>query len=211
MISEYRYFDWRPLHTEAYLWPVVCRQLSTHFPARARVFDLGCGNGAFAAELSNRGYQVVGVDPSTSGIAQGKSKRPELDIHVGSGYDDLPSRFGTFSVVVSLEVIEHVYAPRDFARTIFNLLEPGGIAIISTPYHGYSKNLTLALAGKMDPHFSPLKDHGHIKFWSVRTLSALLAEIGFVDIRFTFAGRFYPLSKSMIAIARRPEAGQSRP
>lgn len=76
--------------------------------------------------------------------------------------------------------------------------------MISTPYHGYWKNLALALAGKMDDHFTALWDHGHIKFWSVRTLDALLEEAGFVDVCFERVGRVPALAKSMVAVARKP-------
>jgi 2-polyprenyl-6-hydroxyphenyl methylase/3-demethylubiquinone-9 3-methyltransferase len=107
-------------------------------------------------------------------------------------------------VVLSLEVVEHVYAPRDYARTVFDVLSPGGVAIVSTPYHGYWKNLALALTGRMDRHFTALWDHGHIKFWSMTTLGELLREAGFVDIRFQRVGRVPALAKSMIAVARRP-------
>lgn len=102
-------------------------------------------------------------------------------------------------------MVEHVYAPRLYAKTTFDLLQPGGVAIISTPYHGYWKNLVMALTGKMDSHFTALWDHGHIKFWSMKTLSALLSEAGFVDIRFKRVGRIPVLAKSMIAIAKKPK------
>ena len=92
----------------------------------ARVFDLGCGNGAFAAELADRGYDVTGVDPSRDGIAQARETHPELDAHVGSAYDDLQSEYGTFDIVVSLEVVEHVYYPRKYAACVYDLLERGG-------------------------------------------------------------------------------------
>lgn len=62
----------------------------------------------------------------------------------------------------------------------------------------------MALTGKMDAHFTALWDHGHIKFWSMRTLSELLREAGFVDIRFERVGRVPALAKSMIAVARKP-------
>lgn len=78
------------------------------------------------------------------------------------------------------------------------------MAIISTPYHGYWKNLALALSGKMDAHFTALWDHGHIKFWSIDTLRRLLQEAGFAEIRFLRVGRIPPLAKSMIAVARKP-------
>ena len=80
----------------------------------------------------------------------------------------------------------------------------GGTAILSTPYHGYWKNLALALSGQMDRHFTALWDHGHIKFWSMRTLTILLEAAGFHDIRFERVGRIPPLAKAMIAVARRP-------
>lgn len=103
-------------------------------------------------------------------------------------------------------MVEHVYAPRDYAKTLFDLVEPGGMALVSTPYHGYWKNLALALGGKMDSHFTALWDHGHIKFWSVHTLGELLRDAGFEEPRFLRVGRMPPLAKSMIAIARKPKA-----
>jgi 2-polyprenyl-6-hydroxyphenyl methylase/3-demethylubiquinone-9 3-methyltransferase len=121
----------------------------------------------------------------------------------GSAYDDLTSRFGQFYYVVSLEVVEHVFAPRKYAATLYNLCNDNGIEIISTPYHGYWNNLALALAGKFDFHFTALLDYGHIKFWSINTLGVLLKEAGFREIVFYRVGRIPPLAKSMIAVARR--------
>ena len=97
-----------------------------------------------------------------------------------------------------------MFYPRQYARAIYDLTAPGGYAVISTPYHSYLKNLALALSGKMDSHFTALCEYGHIKFWSMKTLSALFAEPGFQQIRFRRVGRIPPLAKSMIAIARRP-------
>ena len=80
----------------------------------------------------------------------------------------------------------------------------GGLLIASTPYHGYVKNLALAASGKLDAHFTALWDGGHIKFWSRRTLSALLTETGFEPIAFRGAGRWPWLWKSMLIAARKP-------
>jgi 2-polyprenyl-6-hydroxyphenyl methylase/3-demethylubiquinone-9 3-methyltransferase len=169
-----------------------------------RLFELGCGNGSVANELVRLGWEVSGVDPSEQGIAQANARFPAIPLRIGSAYDDLASQYGTFPVVVSMEVVEHVYAPRHYAATLFSLIEGGGTAIVSTPYHGYWKNLAMAITGKMDNHFTALWDHGHIKFWSERTLSALLEEAGFRDILFRRVGRIPALAKSMIAIARKP-------
>lgn len=203
-------FEWTSAdHTNAhsYLMPVVISELSKlkqSDPNTNRLFELGCGNGSMANVMAQQGWQVTGVDPSEQGIAQANSRYPALNLRQGSAYDDLTSLYGRFPVVTSLEVVEHVYAPRQYAATLFSLLEPGGTAIISTPYHGYWKNLAMALTGKLDAHFTALWDHGHIKFWSFKTLTQLLTEAGFIDIRFRRVGRIPPLAKSMIAIARKP-------
>ena len=74
--------------------------------------------------------------------------------------------------------------------------------IISTPYHGYIKNLALAVTGKLDDHFTALWDGGHIKFWSVKTLSRLLEEHGFLVVEFKGSGRTPYLWKSMLLRAK---------
>ena len=180
--------------------------LLEHIPVCApdqRAIDLGCGNGSIANWLSEKGFQVSGCDPSESGIAEAKKAYPELDLYVGSAYDDLASKFGTFPLLISLEVVEHVYAPRDYAKTVYNLLQPGGYALISTPYHSYLKNLALAATGKMDEHFTALWDHGHIKFWSVKTITQLLTEANLSLEKVYRIGRIAPLAKTMIILARR--------
>ncbi len=201
--GEYAYSSAFADHTQSYLWgPVIAELIAV--PQIKSVFDLGCGNGAFANTLAARGYRVVGIDASESGIAQGKATNSSAQFEVASAYDDLSLRFGKFDCVVSLEVVEHLYSPQLFSQCVFDLLVPGGVAVISTPYHGYLKNLTLALSGKMDAHFTALWEHGHIKFWSIKTLTRLLSEKGLVVDRFRFAGRFRYLAKSMVAVAHRP-------
>ena len=78
----------------------------------------------------------------------------------------------------------------------------GGEMIISTPYHGYLKNLLISLLNGWDKHFTVLLDGGHIKFWSKKTLSQLLNEFGFSIIDFKGAGRFPYLWKSMFIKAK---------
>lgn len=203
-ISGYRYDDHKLNSSHDYLLPMVKTILANELPASRRIFELGCGNGSIANELSRSGFEVTGIDASEEGIAQARKFYPGLNLHSGSAYDDLRNQYGQFPLVLSLEIVEHLYSPRKFARTVYDLLEPGGAAIISTPYHGYWKNLALALSGKMDAHFTVLWDHGHIKFWSIDTLTQLLREAEFQAITFRRVGRVPALAKSMIAVTRKP-------
>jgi 2-polyprenyl-6-hydroxyphenyl methylase/3-demethylubiquinone-9 3-methyltransferase len=88
-------------------------------------------------------------------------------------------------------------------KTMYDLLEPGGIGVISTPYHGYIKNLLIALTGKYDRHWSPLWDGGHIKFWSQKTLGRLFEETGFSVLEYIRVGRLPVIAKSIIAVVRK--------
>lgn len=205
--NEYQYKDAQPTWANAYLWPVVQKIVKpTESITRPRAFDLGCGSGATADMLSKLGFEVTGVDTSESGIALAKRTYPQCRFELGSAYDDLAQKYGTYPIVVSLEVVEHLYDPRHYARTLFDLVETGGTAIVSTPYHSYTKNLALALTGQMESHFTALWDGGHIKFFSMKTLRILLEEAGFSDVYFVRVGRIPPIAKSMVAVARKPRS-----
>ena len=193
-------------HTHRYLMPAVLSLGGDRLGPGARVLDAGCGNGFKAGELLARGCEVVGVDPSESGIAIAREKYPAGRFEqLTVDHQMLEKlRCAPFDVVISTEVIEHVYVPRSFVAACFDALKPGGRYILSTPYHGYLKNLSIALFGAFDAHVSPLSDGGHIKFWSRHTLSTLLHEFGFCNLQFRGAGRLPLLWKSMIMAGDRP-------
>jgi 2-polyprenyl-3-methyl-5-hydroxy-6-metoxy-1,4-benzoquinol methylase len=150
--------------------------------------------------LSRLGFHATGVDTSETGVAIAKNSYPHISVAVGSAYDDLASTYGTFPLVISLEVIEHCTNPRAFVRTFMSLIAPGGIGLLSTPYHGYTKNLALAVTGKMDAHFGALWDGGHVKFFSPSTLGHLLNVAGAGSVAIERIGRIPPLAKSMLAV-----------
>jgi 2-polyprenyl-3-methyl-5-hydroxy-6-metoxy-1,4-benzoquinol methylase len=203
-LAEFHYGSAEAAHTEAYLWRhiiTLCAELGGR-----RIVDIGCGNGALCRELASRGYEVVGCEPSADGVRVAQSAAPELMFHQ-LGVDDEPSAVGneSFDVAIATEVIEHLVWPRNLPRFAKQVLRPGGHLIISTPYHGYMKNLVLALTNKWDAHLNPFWDGGHIKFWSRKTLSQLLNEAGFRVVRFIGAGRLPFLWKSMIIVAQKPQ------
>ena len=202
-MTSYRYRDARPSCTHEYLWPAIKSIIEGREWPERRAFDLGCGNGATCGMLSGLGFNVTGVDPSESGIAQARIAFPDVHTHVGSAYDNLAATYGIFPLVVSLEVIEHCFEPRAFTKTFLSLMAPGGVGLISTPYHSYLKNLALAISGRMESHFTTLWDGGHVKFFSVNTLGRLLKESGAKHVSFMRVGRVPILAKSMVAVVQK--------
>lgn len=198
---SYDYATNRSGHHHQYLLPPLLRLLPKG--RRLRVLDLGCGNGSLTAQIAKQGHDVTGIDSSKTGVEHARASWPGVRFE-NHGFEELtPELFGgPFDVVVSLEVIEHVYRPRDLLRTARSLLKPDGLLIVSTPYHGYLKNLAIAATGRFDHHVAVHWDGGHIKFFSVKSLTSLLADEGFVDPHFEFGGRTRWLWKTMVCASR---------
>jgi 2-polyprenyl-6-hydroxyphenyl methylase/3-demethylubiquinone-9 3-methyltransferase len=95
--AGYRYADAESGHHHGYLLPTVFKTLDgLDLPAdQRRLFELGCGNGSVAQVLTQRGWDVTGVDPSEEGIAQARAAYPALKLAEGSAYDDLAGRYVT--------------------------------------------------------------------------------------------------------------------
>jgi len=202
-MSEYKDYNWVAGETDAhsYLYPTLRAMLEKY--KGKQILDVGCGNGALACRLISEGFDVFGIDASDSGIGIANGKYPGRFFVLDISSENLPEALSAvrFDVVISTEVIEHLYAPRSYMRLIKYSLHSNGVLIISTPYHSYIKNILMAITNKLDAHFTVLWDGGHIKFWSVKTLTALLNEFGFRVIKFKGSGRLPYLWKSMFICA----------
>ncbi|MBE9199422.1 MULTISPECIES: class I SAM-dependent methyltransferase [unclassified Nodularia (in: cyanobacteria)] len=201
---EYSYQDSETEHHHAYIIPALMEMISESAPLleskpKPRILDIGCGNGSLTNLIAQSGYEVVGVEESKSGVELAKQVFPNCQFIQGSIYNLPYAEIGdNFDLVIAAEVIEHLFLPRELVRNAKKCLKPNGRLIVTTPYHGYLKNLILAVSGKMDQHFTALWDGGHIKFFSVSTITQLLELEGYGDIKFKFAGRFPYTWKSIL-------------
>jgi 2-polyprenyl-3-methyl-5-hydroxy-6-metoxy-1,4-benzoquinol methylase len=171
-----------------------------------RVLDVGCGNGAVAGEFVKRGCTVVGIDMAEPGIRIAREASPAARFEILPADQDVLTNLNEapFDIVYSLEVVEHLYDPRGFLVGCFTAAKNGGTFICSTPYHGYLKNLAISLIDGWDQHHNPGFDGGHIKFFSRKTLSDLLLQVGFHACCFSGAGRIPYLWNSMVIAASKP-------
>lgn len=176
--------------------------------------DVGCGNGAITKILAKFFKNTCGIDLSLDGIRLAKKNNISKIEFLHKDMDTLIKKKKYFDFVSAIEVIEHQYDPHLFISQLNLITKKNGYILISTPYHGYLKNLLISLLGMMDNHFTALWRHGHIKFFSLKTLKNLVLtkniRIGnrsyqnnLSIINVSFSGRFFPFSRSMIFLLKK--------
>lgn len=145
------------------------------------LLEVGAGYGTFGALAleSGRFSRVVAVEP-TPEMAEA-CRAAGLDV-TGSRIEDIPEGTHAADVVVSLEVIEHLFDPKVFVARCADLLKPGGLLILSCPN---GEGFDIATLGPG----SQAIDVEHVNLFNPGSLEALLKANGFTDISVTTPGR----------------------
>ncbi len=203
--DELANFGWKTSQSQEhhkYTIPAILSLLPKEKPLN--ILDVGCGNGFLVNTLSSAGHHVIGIDIAQDGIDIARRAYPHLKFEYRSAYGQLNDLFESpVDVIISSEVIEHVYSPSRFLENLFNTLHPGGYLIVTTPYHGYLKNLVIGLVNGWDRHHDSEREGGHIKFFSETSLGRLLTKNGYSNITYKNSGRIPLLWKSMVCRAQR--------
>lgn len=158
-----------------------------------RVLDVGCATGDLARALIERGCTVSGVEIDE---AAAEVARPALERLVIGDLStlDLPAEFGPggFDVVVFGDVLEHLVDPLPVLRSAKELLAPGGYVVVSVPNIAHADVRLALLNGDFTYRPLGLLDETHVRFFTRRSLYALLADAGFAaaDVRRTVAPVF---------------------
>lgn len=115
VVSDYGWLSEQPACSVPYILPVILTRLKEL--KAERILDLGCGNGGMCCALSSEGYDVVGCDADRAGIEIARAQDPEGDYRLVSVYEDLPTDLvDRFDVVISSEVVEHLFSPSALMR-----------------------------------------------------------------------------------------------
>ena len=139
--------------------------------------DVGCGAGLLAEPLARLGARVTAVDASEELVAAAKAHAEASGLEIDYRACALENLDGTFDLVTSLEVVEHVAEPRSFVRALAARVASGGLLILSTPNRtAWSRLLTITLAegfGRV-----PRGTHDFAKFIGPEELSAMVRDAG---------------------------------
>lgn len=176
--------------------------LLSHVGAGQRVLDLGCGEGHFAQALLAAGATVTAADVASVPLRRAQRRVAGLAVCLLPCAPPWPLPEAAFDAVWAGEVAEHVNDTSAWLSETRRVLRSGGRLLMSTPDHGPLSSAAMALRPHLfDRHFDPRSEH--LRFYTRRTLRALLDDFAFEAIAIRAMGGVPGARRTLLASARR--------
>lgn len=142
---------------------------------RRRVLDIGAGRCSFIYIARERGWDVLGIEPSE----QGKFRAESLSLPFVNDFfsPEVMEGRGRFDLIHANCVLEHVLNPIELIETAFDNLAPGGLLSICVPNDFNPLQSAFVESRNRDPWWVvPLQ---HINYFDTKSLPGLLERFGF--------------------------------
>lgn len=176
--------EYRRLWDEHWWWRsrrrFVCGLLETlSLPSNANVLDIGCGDALFFDDLARYG-QVSGIEPDINLIDESNPHRASITVApFGPDYaTDL-----RYDLITMLDVLEHIEDDRGTLHNVHEMLNPGGVAILTVPAFNwlwsmhdvanrhYRRYTRRELTGKLREQGFALDRAGYTFGWTVAAMT----------------------------------------
>ncbi|MGE0395429.1 MAG: class I SAM-dependent methyltransferase [Kofleriaceae bacterium] len=148
---------------------------------RDLLVEVGAGFGIFCEEMKRLGRfeRVVGIEPTPDLAQTCRTRGIEVFNQPVEKVD-----FSTMQadIVASFEVIEHLFAPRDFLATCANLVRPGGMLVLTCP-NGRGFDIEVMGPG------SDAVDVEHLNYFNPQSLGQLVESCGFDVLEVSTPGK----------------------
>ena len=145
------------------------------------LMEVGAGFGTFCEEIKAKAFfdQIIAVEPTPS-LAKSCRKKG-LNV-IEKSISDVHFDKETIDVIVSFEVIEHLFDPSSFIRTCYDMLSSNGILILTCPnYNGFDFQILGTLTKSIDLE--------HLNYFNPKSLSFLLETNGFEVLEIDTPGK----------------------
>jgi len=114
------------------------------FPRQGVVLDFGCGSGAYQPYLAQSALDVVGADISPEAVRQARQLPYKAVLLIDPGKPPLPER--STAILFSTEVLEHIEDAEAAIIEFSQMLQAGGLLILTTTLYFSSINVYLSAA-----------------------------------------------------------------
>jgi len=113
-----------------------------------RLVEIGPGDGIFAVQALDAGFDVVAIEPD-AGAAGHLRATLGIDVVESAAAEDELAELGPARAIVAWHVLEHVPRPWDVLEAAAASLLPGGILLVATPN---PRSFGLRVLGPRWPH-----------------------------------------------------------
>ena len=148
-----------------------------------RLLDVGAADGLLSRQLTERGWRVTAIEGDPA-LAQAGARHCERMITLNLDRE-IPLGEGPFDVIVYGDVLEHLVDPLRVLVELDRSLGPNGVVIISVPNIAHLWIRLLLLVGRFDYLDRGILDQSHLRFFTERSLRAMLADAGLSIERFS--------------------------
>lgn len=145
--------------------------------AGRKALDVGCGAGLLAEPLARLGAKMTAIDAAPETIAAARHHAAAQGLAIDYRVGGVETLEGSFDLVTSMEVIEHVTDPRAFVSLLAERLAPEGLLILSTPNRTSRSRLMMIVIGEGTGRI-PRGTHDWDKFLTPDEMCAMLQEAG---------------------------------
>jgi 2-polyprenyl-6-hydroxyphenyl methylase/3-demethylubiquinone-9 3-methyltransferase len=143
--------------------------------------DVGCGAGLLAEPLARLGAKVTAIDAAAPLIEAAQAHAEGQGLDIDYRFSTVELLDGSFDLVTSMEVIEHVADPQAFLNSLAARLAPGGLLVLSTPNRtAKSRLLMITIAEGIGQ--IPKGTHDHKKFITPDEMKAMMTAAGLTVI-----------------------------
>jgi SAM-dependent methyltransferase len=119
----------------------VERALSRHVPQDARLaLDLGCATGGYTLALEGHAECAVGIDLHFERVrfaAESAGGDPRTLFLVANA-ETPPFASGSIDIALALNLVDSIARPRTMLEGLHRVVRPGGLIIVTTPFHWQS-------------------------------------------------------------------------
>lgn len=148
-----------------------------------RLLDVGAADGLLSRHFTARGWRVTGLE-GDPGMAEAGARHCERMV-VADLDGEPPALDGPFDVIVYGDILEHLREPSHILTALNEKLDPRGQVLVSVPNVAHLWIRLCLLAGRFDYAARGILDRTHLRFFTRRSLQAMLREAGLRLLRQT--------------------------